>query len=43
VPSIEVDALGYAVPAKAYATTGELAKNRSPMRLRWKLVPQSEA
>lgn len=43
VPFMEVDALGYAVPAKAYATTGELAKNRSPMRLRWKLLPQSEA
>ena len=37
--SLAIDALGYAVSAKPYATPGELAKSRSPMRLRWHLVP----
>jgi hypothetical protein len=41
--TVEVDALGYAVPAKRYATSGGLAKSRSPMRLRWRLLPTGEA
>lgn len=38
--AVEVDALGYAVPAKRYETAEQLAKSRSPMRLRWRLVPE---
>ncbi len=36
---IEIDVLGYAVPTRQYTTPGELAKSRSPLRLRWRLVP----
>ncbi len=35
---VDIDALGYAVPARRYTTPGELAKSRSPLRLRWQLV-----
>lgn len=38
--AVDVDALGYAVAAREYASGGELAKSRSPMRLRWRLVPR---
>ncbi|MGI9456913.1 MAG: DUF3891 family protein [Aeoliella sp.] len=37
-PKVDVDALGYAVPVQEYATSEELAKRRSPLRLRWRLV-----
>lgn len=36
---LELDALGYTVPAQRWNTTGEMAKSRSPVRLRWTLVP----
>ncbi|MEM9512700.1 MAG: hypothetical protein AAF978_08490, partial [Cyanobacteria bacterium P01_E01_bin.48] len=36
--SIELDALGYAVPAHYYKSQDHLAKSRSPMRLRWHLA-----
>ncbi|MCO6043287.1 DUF3891 family protein [Aeoliella sp. ICT_H6.2] len=36
---LELDALGYTVPAQQYNSTGEMAKSRSPMRLRWTLMP----
>lgn len=36
---VEVDVLGYAVQAKRYTLADELAKNRSPVRLRWRLTP----
>lgn len=35
---LELDVLGYAVPARSYSTPGELAKSRSPLRLRWRMV-----
>ncbi len=38
-PEVSLDALGYAVPVKAYASSEELAKRRMPRRLRWRLVP----
>ncbi|WP_425395717.1 DUF3891 family protein [Aeoliella sp.] len=39
VDKLQLDALGYTVPAQRWSTTGEMAKSRSPMRLRWTLVP----
>lgn len=39
-PRLSLDALGYTVPKKQYATAEALTKNRSPQRLRWHLVPE---
>lgn len=36
---LDIDMLGYAVAAREYTSRGELAKSRSPMRLRWRMVP----
>lgn len=37
-PTLAIDALGYAVKAKEYQSSDGLAKNRSPVRLKWRLV-----
>ncbi len=36
---VDIDVLGFAVPAKSYTSPAELAKSRSPTRLRWRLSP----
>lgn len=36
---VDIDVLGFVIPAKRYTSPTEMAKSRSPTRLRWRLAP----